>query len=67
MRCITLLTDFGTADGYVGDMLRVLRGGAIAHIVDITMSPNPSLNWTSRAHAAALSELSLTATRPGSL
>ena len=37
MKCITLLTDFGTADGYVGEMKGVLAAAApSAQIVDIT-------------------------------
>jgi S-adenosylmethionine hydrolase len=37
MRCITLLTDFGTADGYVGELKGVLLAAApSAQVVDIT-------------------------------
>lgn len=37
MRCITLLTDFGTADGYVGELKGVLLAAApAAQVVDIT-------------------------------
>ena len=37
MKCITLLTDFGTADGYVGEMKGVLLAAApSSQIVDIT-------------------------------
>lgn len=37
MRCITLLTDFGTADGYVGELKGVLFAAApAAQVVDIT-------------------------------
>jgi S-adenosyl-L-methionine hydrolase (adenosine-forming) len=37
MKCITLLTDFGTADGYVGEMKGVLLAAVpTAHVVDIT-------------------------------
>lgn len=37
MRCITLLTDFGTADGYVGELKGVLLATApSAQVVDIT-------------------------------
>lgn len=37
MKCITLLTDFGTADGYVGEMKGVLFAAApSAQVVDIT-------------------------------
>lgn len=37
MRCFTLLTDFGTADGYVGEMKGVLHSAAPSvRIVDIT-------------------------------
>lgn len=37
MKCITLLTDFGTADGYVGELKGVLLAAApSAQVVDIT-------------------------------
>jgi S-adenosylmethionine hydrolase len=37
MKCITLLTDFGTADGYVGEMKGVLLAAApAAQVIDVT-------------------------------
>lgn len=42
MKCITLLTDFGTADGYVGEMKGVLFASApTSQVIDVTHDITP--------------------------